>query len=462
MNTLLAVAQHPVPHHAPTWPQGCRYYDGLLMNSAAILKLLQDDTCYFHEESSWSLDYTYTTPSGPVHCNTQASDDHDNGIFAPSVLQSSLTVVQIRQKRIYLQQGTYCGISVSLDTWKQILQRFDVLPNFLEVLHSNNGGSLSWTSYAEDSKGAQQPVAFHAGYKMGDWANDEIAVYIRRDLQTGQSFVLIMGTDNCLCRERIPQLLSDNPTATIFHIAFLVHATTIDLTEKIRWDMDYRTQDLETLTGVATLRPLGGDPLPASELRFNKDLQVATDFTRNVAWGSQRVRFNFEALAAHLDAYERLCPPGTPHALPSSALHNLRDAIDLKISLAKNQYDQIQCLLTRLDSQAAITKTLMAERDTEISITIAQATRRDSELMRGIAAVTMVFLPATFVATFFSMVFFHVGDEEDVWLLVDSRVWLYPVVTVPLTAFIAVWYFAWSVGLSWKDVRAKAVALVGK
>ncbi|KAF1965227.1 hypothetical protein BU23DRAFT_440687, partial [Bimuria novae-zelandiae CBS 107.79] len=75
------------------------------------------------------------------------------------------------------------------------------------------------------------------------------------------------------------------------------------------------------------------------------------------------------------------------------------------------------------------------------SIDIAQATQQDSEIMRGIAAITMIFLLAIFVATFFSMVFFHVGDEVSVHLLVDSWVWLFPVVTVPITVFIASWYF---------------------
>ena len=39
------------------------------------------------------------------------------------------------------------------------------------------------------------------------------------------------------------------------------------------------------------------------------------------------------------------------------------------------------------------------------------------------------------------MVFFHVGDEQSVRLTVNSKIWLYPVVTVPLTVMVIVWYF---------------------
>jgi hypothetical protein len=47
--------------------------------------------------------------------------------------------------------------------------------------------------------------------------------------------------------------------------------------------------------------------------------------------------------------------------------------------------------------------------------------------------VAMIFLPATFVAIHFSMVFFHVGDECPVRLMVGHHIWLYPAVAVPLT-----------------------------
>jgi hypothetical protein len=66
--------------------------------------------------------------------------------------------------------------------------------------------------------------------------------------------------------------------------------------------------------------------------------------------------------------------------------------------------------------------------------------------MQSIAVVTMIFLPGTFVATFFSMVFFHVGNETSVHFTVDGRIWYYPAIAPPLTVLFAIWYFAWSKG----------------
>lgn len=75
-----------------------------------------------------------------------------------------------------------------------------------------------------------------------------------------------------------------------------------------------------------------------------------------------------------------------------------------------------------------------------------RAMKRESALTGGIAAVIMAFLPATFVATFFSMVFFHVDDDH---FVIDSGIWMYAAVALPLTAGIALWYRAWSSGWRW-------------
>jgi hypothetical protein len=68
--------------------------------------------------------------------------------------------------------------------------------------------------------------------------------------------------------------------------------------------------------------------------------------------------------------------------------------------------------MRRIDAQLAITKTLIARRDSKLNIEIAKAVKQDSELIKDIAAVTMILLPATFPATFFSMAFFHVGTDS--------------------------------------------------
>lgn len=69
---------------------------------------------------------------------------------------------------------------------------------------------------------------------------------------------------------------------------------------------------------------------------------------------------------------------------------------------------------------------------------VAIATAKDSATMRVIAAVTLFFLPPTFIATFFSTSFFDFkpldGDHVSAWL------WLYFVLTVAMVVIVMVFW----------------------
>ncbi|KAI0859628.1 hypothetical protein F4860DRAFT_481690 [Xylaria cubensis] len=72
---------------------------------------------------------------------------------------------------------------------------------------------------------------------------------------------------------------------------------------------------------------------------------------------------------------------------------------------------------------------------------VAQHTRRDSELMKSIALLTMVFLPATFVATLFSMGIFEWKGMHGEILSVSPYIWLYVAITVVITSVtLGTWY----------------------
>ncbi|KAK3369850.1 hypothetical protein B0H63DRAFT_485645 [Podospora didyma] len=79
---------------------------------------------------------------------------------------------------------------------------------------------------------------------------------------------------------------------------------------------------------------------------------------------------------------------------------------------------------------------------TRANIEIALQTKEDGSQMRSIALLTMIFLPATFVATLFSMSFFNWQPEGDE-VTVSPWLWVYFVVAAGLT-FISVgtWYLA--------------------
>ncbi|KAH6872932.1 hypothetical protein BKA58DRAFT_456590 [Alternaria rosae] len=96
---------------------------------------------------------------------------------------------------------------------------------------------------------------------------------------------------------------------------------------------------------------------------------------------------------------------------------------------------------------------LSNQRDSKTNIKIADATadvalltQRDSASMITIAAVTMLFLPGTFISAILSTTFFDYGDEG---LRISKRWWILPASTIPLTIVVfAIW-------LGWRYLRFK-------
>ncbi|KAL8993573.1 MAG: hypothetical protein Q9169_006241 [Polycauliona sp. 2 TL-2023] len=89
---------------------------------------------------------------------------------------------------------------------------------------------------------------------------------------------------------------------------------------------------------------------------------------------------------------------------------------------------------------------------------IARDAQRDSSSMITIAAVTMVFLPGTFISAVFSMAFFNAGTDENgkATLEVSPLVWYFPAVTIPLTILVLlVWEF-------WRRRRQDKILPAGK
>lgn len=95
---------------------------------------------------------------------------------------------------------------------------------------------------------------------------------------------------------------------------------------------------------------------------------------------------------------------------------------------------------------------LVTQQDSETNMSIAQATKNDSAAMKTIAALTMVFLPATAVSSFFGMAFFN-GQGGS--LTVTSNWWIFLATTIPTTLML---FLIW---LKWTDIL-NALEVIGR
>ncbi|KAF2667316.1 hypothetical protein BT63DRAFT_441002 [Microthyrium microscopicum] len=110
-------------------------------------------------------------------------------------------------------------------------------------------------------------------------------------------------------------------------------------------------------------------------------------------------------------------------------------------TLKDNEAMKTMAELSRQDNIAILKLSETSTQIAEDSRAIASATARDSSSMRVIANVTILFLPATFIATFFSMSFFNFQHPNGP-KTVATEIWIYVVCAVALTLLIqALWVY---------------------
>jgi Mg2+ and Co2+ transporter CorA len=117
------------------------------------------------------------------------------------------------------------------------------------------------------------------------------------------------------------------------------------------------------------------------------------------------------------------------------------DSLDYITRSLESQLRWLQSYKSRKDIAMNLVFNLVTQQDSETSTSIARDTKDDSASMKIIAVLTMIFLPATAVATFFGMSLFDVKDDGT--LHVSELTWLYAVVTVLLTVTIFLFWLYW-------------------
>lgn len=352
--------------------------------------------------------------------------------------------------------------------WTAMVKRYDILPGFLEFMYHCEGGALALTTFAATdasapgrsgsiatSSASGPPNAYHLAYDPGGSLSDgECLIYARLDLITRQSLVLLFGiaredppdalTTSESRLRRIHRLLSARSDAEMFHIVLALLIMQCHSIQRARKKMAGGTFNLESQTGIAlAFQPQ--EYVEPEKLSFNRHLYFTALRLKKHLHASSRFIANCRAFNEHIQLYQALCANLDRDVQMSAARsHSLQQVARSTLSEMEAEHATMKWLQSRLEAQIDIQRSLMAERDTRINIGMAQAAVRDSKLVRGIAFVTMVFLPGTFVATFFSMVFFDIDGRQKFHLRADASLWIYLATTLPLTILVITFYWLWS------------------
>ncbi|ERS97220.1 hypothetical protein HMPREF1624_06551 [Sporothrix schenckii ATCC 58251] len=116
--------------------------------------------------------------------------------------------------------------------------------------------------------------------------------------------------------------------------------------------------------------------------------------------------------------------------------------------------------ISRLDIQRGALYNIIAQKESKLNLEMAQhqrllalASKRDNQSMKALSIVGAVFLPATYLASLFSMTFFNFqvggnggggsGGGDDDSPSVAPTLWIYFAITIPLTLVVLAALFWW-------------------
>lgn len=126
---------------------------------------------------------------------------------------------------------------------------------------------------------------------------------------------------------------------------------------------------------------------------------------------------------------------------PARVFERASDSITYVIESMQKQKIWFLNYKNRKDSTMALVYNLVTQQDAASNIQLAASMKRDSTSMNAIAALTMVFLPGTFIATILDIGSFN-GSGDNKGSESTSVWWLWAAITVPLTLVVmASWWF---------------------
>jgi hypothetical protein len=110
----------------------------------------------------------------------------------------------------------------------------------------------------------------------------------------------------------------------------------LDAVEYTQIRLDYKTQSLESTTGITIVHMHEVEPLDQEELTFNKSLLDMEEFAMFIEGGSAKLRANTTAMSDHIAIYQQICirKPSWCSGIPWSRL-TLRRLPNVTMSLCK-------------------------------------------------------------------------------------------------------------------------------
>ena len=353
----------------------------------------------------------------------------------------------------------------------RLLVEAAVPPVFVDIHTDNNGVFTAYPSLLTPSR---CPKCFHLFVRYPNTSVTWCTLYYRYDVTQETSTMLVIGTLAERYQSRVEELYretsSDRGQRDPFDVVAIMITEVSAILEEQRRSRDLDVQIEESKTGFAPMRfspPTNHNSIAVGSTRSLHTVLGHLRFLHRLAEFQVCL---IEFVIAQHESLSKVQRARANEAHPDSAAaedsaEKTRRSLDLSLSSNRTRLRQINELIYRITAQIRIVDNMIMQHDSRATIAIAEQaqrtaidTKRESVAMRTISALTMIFLPGTFVGTIFGMAFFNYNENGTNTIRVSPVWWLYVVITVPLTGLIL---GLWVVWLRWSMRSTKTMDLAG-
>lgn len=250
----------------------------------------------------------------------------------------------------------------------------------------------------------------------------------RRNDTAGCVTLLCFGTQDCLV-SRFARLQQNPAWKDVLQepclLFDIIYEELFVLEDDLAWRLAGRFRNVEQTTlGLARQQ---------DELEMNVDFFSLHDISRGCV-------FMLESLEGAMLTLETL----TNHLKISHASTSAKPLTNAVIQALEHRQRTFHSTSMRLNSLDKRIQNIIGLSFNLVTQSDSRVMKADSRAMKVIAVLTLVFLPATGVASIFSMPFFNVdfdGSSRD--LQAATSFWIFWVVVLPLTALVVAGWFWW-------------------
>ncbi|KEF51584.1 uncharacterized protein A1O9_12501 [Exophiala aquamarina CBS 119918] len=348
---------------------------------------------------------------------------------------------------LFLKPFMRNAVTLSPTSFFQLLKATGASPSYLEVLMDNNGLYSSLTVPGPND--APTDYYIFIKYPFGPFANGSFMLH--HHFHTGKTSVVIEVPNTQLLAERTFELFSTpyySTTSGLPHplvplALFVDHLRCLNEDERV--DIDKSIRHLESRSGVAlhnfgsrTRARISEFAVLKEELHMKEALMAMADHI--FSFQMKMVAFAI----GESGNFHALLQPLFTNTSTHRQVNFVKACLSLNGSMATWTVAQLHSLRERLRVQAKVVDGTITATDTLTMIRLAQNSQSDSNTMKAITVLTMIFLPAIFVCSLFSMGFFNFQTSpSELKFQVASQFWIYFAVAIPLTVVVLGICAAW-------------------